>query len=143
MVYSRFKLGDDGKTAYERQKGRRCCLEVVPFGELVRYKQLGETSQERKSLGATWFDGVWLGHARGSSEALVGTKDGVARAWAVRIMPEGERWDPEAITETKGTPARPGILPGIHIPIAITIDQDNADGVPAEVTTRQDEKRAR
>ena len=43
----------------------------------------------------------------------------------------------------KGAPARPGILPGIHIPIAINIDQDNAGGVPAEVTTRQEEKRAR
>ena len=143
MVYSRYKVGEDGQTAYESQKGRKCKLEVVPFGEFVRYKKLGETSQERKSLESTWFEGVWLGHARGSSEALVGTKDGVARARATRRKPEGERWDAEAITEMKGTPARPGILPGIHILISINIDQDNADGHPIEVTARQEEKRAR
>jgi len=87
---------------------------------------------------------VWLGHARGSSESLVGTKDGVVRAWTIRRMPEGERWGPEAITEMQGTPARPStVLPGIHIPIAINIDASNSEGIPAEVTTRQEETRAR
>ena len=33
MLYSRFKIGTDGKTSYERQKGRKCKQEVVPFGE--------------------------------------------------------------------------------------------------------------
>ena len=46
MVYSRYKVGEDGKTAYERQKGRKRNFEVVPFGEFVRCKKLGETSQE-------------------------------------------------------------------------------------------------
>ena len=32
MLYSRYKVGLDGKTAYERQKGRKCKMEVVPFG---------------------------------------------------------------------------------------------------------------
>ena len=141
MAYSRYKLGADGKTPYERQKGRKCVLEVAPFGEFVRYKQLGETSQERKSLESSWFEGVWLGHARGSSEALVGTKDGVVRAWTIRRMPEGERWDAEAITEMTGTPARAGILPGSHIPIAIHTDQANIDGAPVETTQRQEEKK--
>ena len=138
MAYSRYKIGEDGKTPYERQKGRKCNLEVVPFGELVRYKKLGETSQERKSLESSWNEGVWLGHARGSSESLVGTKDGVVRAWAIRRMPQDERWGPESITEMRGTPARPStVLPGIHIPIAINIDAGNAEGIPVGVTTRQ------
>ena len=80
MAYSRYKLGADGKTPCGRQKCRKCVLEVVPFGELVRYKQLGETAQQRKSLETSWSEGVSLGHARGSSEALAGTKDGVVRA---------------------------------------------------------------
>ena len=129
MAYSRYKLGADGKTPYERQKSRKCVLEVVPVGEFVRYKQLGETSQERKSLESSWVEGVWLGHARGSSEALVGTKDGVVRAWTIRRMPEGERWNAEAITEMQGTPARPSTtMPGLHIPMSINIEQGNIDG---------------
>ena len=38
MLHSRFKLGDDGKSAYERQRGRKYNEEVVLFGELVMYK---------------------------------------------------------------------------------------------------------
>ena len=97
-----YKVGEDGKTPYERQKGRKCNLEVVPFGEFVRYKKLGGTSQERKSLESSWGERVWLGHARGSSESLVGAKDCVVRAWTIRRMPEEERWDPESITEMQG-----------------------------------------
>ena len=50
MAYSRFKVGDDGKTAYERQKGRKCKLEVVPMGESVMYKRLREGTRTAKSL---------------------------------------------------------------------------------------------
>ncbi len=32
---SRYKVGQDGSAAYERQTGRRCRLEVIPFGERV------------------------------------------------------------------------------------------------------------
>ena len=143
MAYSRYKVGEDGRTAYERQKGRRCNLEVVPFGELVRYKQLGETSAERKSLDTTWFEGVWLGHARGSSEALVGTAEGVVRAWTIRRLPEAERWDAESITEMQGTPAQPNpTAPGLHIPIAINIDQGDG-GAPVETQQRKVEQTAR
>ena len=39
MVHSRFMIGGDGKTANERQKGRKCDLEVLPFGEAVLYKR--------------------------------------------------------------------------------------------------------
>ena len=67
-----------GRPRTRDKKGRRCKLEVVPTGELVMYKKLGETAQERKSLESIWYEEVWLGHARGSSEALLGTKDGVA-----------------------------------------------------------------
>ena len=93
----------------------------------MRYNKLGEPSQERESLESSWFEGVWLGHARGSSEALVGTKDGVVRAWTIRRMPEGERWDAEAITEMQGTPSRlSAAMPGLRVPIAINIEEGNS-----------------
>jgi hypothetical protein len=42
MMYSRYKTGADGKTAYQRQKGKPCRTEVVPFGETVMYKSLSK-----------------------------------------------------------------------------------------------------
>ena len=144
MAYSRFKVGADGKTNYERQKGRKCLLEVVPSGGGVRFKQLGETAAQRNSLESSWSEGVWLGHARGSSEALVGTASGVIRAWTIRRMPEGERWNADAISKMQWTPSRPSTaMPGLHIPIAINIEEGKLAGAPVETTQRQEEKKAR
>ena len=129
MAYSRFKVGADGKTPYERQKGCKCLLEVVPFGKLVRFKQLGETAAQRKSLESSWSEGVWLGHARGSSGTLVGTPSGVVRAWTIIRTPSGERWNADAISKMQGAPSRPSTaMPGLHIPIAIHIEESNLAG---------------
>ena len=37
MVQTRFKEGKDGKTPWERMRGKRCDIEVVPWGEVVWY----------------------------------------------------------------------------------------------------------
>ena len=42
MLLFRFKLGEDGKTVHDRQKGKKCKQEVVPFGEQVWYTKLRE-----------------------------------------------------------------------------------------------------
>ena len=40
MALSRFKVGKHNKTAYERQKSRRCRNDIVPFGEKVWFCQV-------------------------------------------------------------------------------------------------------
>ena len=91
MMHSRFKIGIDGKTAYERQKGRKCKQEVVPFGEKVMYKKLKESGARKQVMESQWEEGIWLGHNRGSNEVLIGTFNGVGRAWAIKRKVEEER----------------------------------------------------
>ena len=118
MMYSRFRRGADGKTAYERQRGRKCRQEVVPFGERIHYRRL--EGENKNKLESKWETGIWLGHARGSSESLIGTSQGVVRAWAIKRMPAGERWIAEEVFGLQGIPARPNPqAPGCDIPIAI------------------------
>ena len=89
-------------------------MEVIPFGETVMYKKL---KKKKNILDTDWEQGLWLGHARTSTEILIGTSEGVVRAWAVRRKIPEERWSGVAIKEMKGTPARPGPnMPGIDIP---------------------------
>ena len=38
MLVSRFCVGRDSRTAFERRRGRTCKILVVPFGEKVHYK---------------------------------------------------------------------------------------------------------
>ena len=40
MNASRFLVGKDGKTGYERRRGRKCKLHSVPIGEKVWYKKI-------------------------------------------------------------------------------------------------------
>ena len=46
MLLSKYE-GLDGRTPYERRRGRRCNMVVLPFGERVLFKQIRE-SKERK-----------------------------------------------------------------------------------------------
>ena len=74
----------------------------------------------------------------------MGTKEEVIRAWTIRRLPEGERWDVEAIAEMQGAPSRPSTaMPGLHIPIAVNIEEGASAGAPVETTQRQEEKKAR
>ena len=123
MLHSRFRLGPDGKSAYERQRGRKCRLEVIPFGETVHYRKLSDDNQNK--LESQWEKGIWLGHARGSNEVLVGTRVGVVRAWAIKRNAEGERWCAADILNMQGTPARPNPqMPGNDVPIHIHVPLD-------------------
>lgn len=68
MALSRFKVGNAGKTAYTKQVGKPCKIEVVPFAERVWFRRLGGDQNKKKSLESKWFEGIWLGHSRESSE---------------------------------------------------------------------------
>ena len=47
ICYSRYAVGKDGRTAYERLRGRTCRAVVAPMGEKVWYKQLGDGEDRR------------------------------------------------------------------------------------------------
>ena len=49
MAYNRYARGTDGKTAYQRQTGRWCKSEVVPFGEKVLFRPLKKSGGRRTS----------------------------------------------------------------------------------------------
>ena len=71
MLYSRCVVREDGKTAYERLKGRKCNMEVVPFGEMIFFKQLRDGQGGERKMDTEWSEGIWLGHANGQPEYLL------------------------------------------------------------------------
>ena len=104
MALSSFQVGKDHKTAYQRQTGRPCSVEVVPFGEKVSYRTAPDTGPKR-AMEPKWEEGLWLGHSRHSNEVLVGNKDGIVKAWAIRRRPLEERWDDCFVLSLKATPS--------------------------------------
>ena len=81
-----------------------------------------------RSLTPKWEKAIWLGHARDSNETIVGTADGAYRAYAVKRMLEGERWDPEFIRNMQGIPQQPDPRKrGITVPISFTFEPKAAE----------------
>ena len=104
MLLSRFMVGSDGMTGYERRRGRKCTIAVVPFGEAVWYREVRVTKERKNMYDTEWKDGIWLGHTRRSNEVVVGTADGVVRAYSIKRRAEGERWNGELLKSMRGSP---------------------------------------
>ena len=95
------------------------------MGEVVLFKAAKNSGDRKRVVGENWREGIWLGHNRGSSDALVGTEEGVIRAWSVKRLSEGERWSKEKIEKMQGTPGQPDpSKPGIKVPVRITMPEE-------------------
>ena len=139
MLCSRYLVGKDGLTAYQRRRGRNCLVPTAMFAEKVWYKELRQTKERQDKFDSEWREGIWLGHSRNSNEHLVGTTDGVIRAYSVKRQSPDQRWCPELVRGMKGTPQQPDPLkPGIAVPIRINFDPPAAPPpVLADVGSRR------
>ena len=138
MLLSRYSVGKDGKTPYERRRGRKCNIPVVVFGEKVYYKELRQNKDHKDKLQSEWFTGIWLGHARSSNEHLIGTKSGAIKAYAIKRQGEDQRWDADLIQQLQGTPQQPDPnKPGLTVPIRVSFDQVPAAVQPVVVEVAQ------
>ena len=91
-MITRYKVGEDGKTAYQRWKGRKYARAIAEFGECVIYCRLGSKGIDK--LDERWEEGIWLGSKDESDEILIGTEKGVVKARAVRRKAGfEERWN--------------------------------------------------
>ena len=54
MAVSRYAPGKDEKTPYERQLGRTCDIEIVPFGETVLYRMPEVARDWHQALEEIW-----------------------------------------------------------------------------------------
>ena len=78
------------ENSLRKERGRRCKIPLAIIGEKIWYRPM-DKYKDRSKLEARWEDGVWLGISRESNEILVGTKDGVMRAYAITRRPADER----------------------------------------------------
>ena len=82
-VLTRAEVGKDGKTAYERSRGKRARLPGVEFGEGVLWKRRREGGPLGK-LTCMWEDGIFLGVKGSTGEMIVGDQKGVWRTRTIR-----------------------------------------------------------
>ena len=104
-MLTRAEVGADGKTAYERSRGKMAKLPGVEFGEGVMWKRRREGGPLGK-LTSMWDDGIFLGVKGSTGEMIVGDEKGVWRTRTIRRKPEGERWSRENMERIGGVPWR-------------------------------------
>ena len=109
-LLTRYLIKSDGKTPYERLRGREFKGEVAECFEVVHYKL---ADSQRGKLDAQSAIGVWLGKSLQSDEHYIGTTDGIRRCRSIWRRPENRRWSLEHLTKTKGSPWQPRGVPTV------------------------------
>ena len=109
VAYTRFKVGEDGRTAYQRLKGRRFGKPVVEIGERVMYEVHRPTGGRAGKLEARFAEGMYVGLKSNSQEYWVCNEEGlVVQSNTIKRKPAEERWDRQWVLGVIGTPWLPG-----------------------------------
>ena len=108
-IVTRCRIGEDGKTAMQRIKGRKVNVPWVGFGEMILFK-LPKVQHMPGDFHDRFESGIWLGCTIRSGEHLVGTSRGVYKVSSVLRKAEDRRWSASAFKDLKGSPVEP--VPG-------------------------------
>ena len=81
-LMNRLEIGKDGKTAYERIKGKKPTVLGIEFGEKLMYKVKPSGSKLEK-INARWEFGIFVGVRRRSGEVWIATNDKILTARSV------------------------------------------------------------
>ena len=92
-IINKGQVGADGKTAYERLKGKLAHLSGLEFGEKILWKSSVPARERRNKMDADWKHGVFLGQRALSGEYMVGTPDGICRPRSIHRRPQEKRWE--------------------------------------------------
>jgi len=105
VLLNRMEIGHDGKTAYERLKGKKANHHGFEFGEKVLWRRKAAGGALGK-LTCLWEDGIFLGVKSLTGEFIVGDENGVWKTRSVHRKPFEHRWDGEALAKVAGVPWR-------------------------------------
>ena len=105
FLLNRFEVGKDGKTAYERTKGKKANVYGVEFGEAALGKQRPMGGGLGK-LACLWQDGVYLGIKGSTGEFIVADVKGIHRTRTIQRKPIEERWRTDNLALVRDVPWR-------------------------------------
>ena len=84
FLLTRYEVGRDVKTAYERLKGKSAKVQGMAFAEGTLWKRKRAGGPLGK-LTCMWEDGIYLGVKATTAEVIVGNRNGV---WLTRTVRE-------------------------------------------------------
>ena len=94
-LMNRLHVGKDGKTAYERTKGKKATVLGLEFGEKVLYKHKQEAKAAK--IRSRWDYGIFVGVRPRSGEVWIATTTATFPVRAVRRLPIDQRWSQDSV----------------------------------------------
>ena len=102
---NRFETGSDGRTPFQRIRGKPFSGKVCELGENVHaLKCKRSIVPHRYKFDSRWFEGVFLGFKGLTNEFLIGTPDGIKAVRTIRRKPSQDRWNLESLNNFRGLP---------------------------------------
>ena len=93
-IMNKFKVGPDGRTAYERITGHKCRHIGIGFAENVDFMLEPDKTNLQKA-DSKWMTGVFLGYIWRSTEYIIGTAEGIYKCRTVRRKNIESSYDPK------------------------------------------------
>ena len=103
VLINRYLVGKDGKTAYERLRGKKSKMVGFEFGESVHFRRIPLQGRLGK-LDSLWQTGLFMGYQTQSGEYMVANSEGAYKTRTMKRIPETERWDKSGIEGMPWTP---------------------------------------
>lgn len=101
-LLNRLEVGKDGKTAWERSRGKSGNVMGVEFGEKVMYKK--KRKDKNAKMDPRWEKGIFVGARACSGEFWLSTPLGVLKCRSIRRLPLEERWGLDSLNWVKHVP---------------------------------------
>jgi hypothetical protein len=102
-IVSKYMMGVDGKTGYERLFGRPVREEALEFGEILHWRHR-PTQDMNVVLDTRWSSGVWLGRKWGGVVHQIFANGAVHEVRGVQRQTRDLRWRKEALEAISVTP---------------------------------------
>ncbi len=102
---NRLLVSEDGKTAYERNKGKKATVLGLEFGEQVLFKT--KPKAEMDKIDASWEYGIFVGVRTRSGELWVVAPSGVTKARSARRIPPEDRCSMDSLKWVRNVPWHP------------------------------------
>ena len=104
-LLNRLEVSKDGKTAYERCKGKKAKVLGFEFGETVLWKKRPPATRLQK-MNSQWELGIFLGVRRESGELIVASQvdQNIKYTRTARRVPEEERWSMKNLDWVRAVP---------------------------------------
>jgi hypothetical protein len=101
-LLNRLEVGKDGKTSWERSRGKSASVMGVEFGEKVMFKK--KLKDKSAKIEARWEKGIFVGARSCSGEFWLATPVGIRKCRSVRRLPLEERWSLDSLAWVKHVP---------------------------------------